>query len=600
MVVPQVSDRRQQRHFEHFSPQQVATDVLFEGFDMEESLPRQVGERSVIASLNSMTKSGEGIATQPFFSDLTSLSHGRRYANTPPPEPLVCGVSAEGRCGDMETSKCRHCGFELCPRRCSAEIGCPPQPRLDLPPPCDVQLQSVSVDPAQWNGDRHAGVRNVFQKPMQRIETSWVSVFRPAAKRELTFVAIDSEDHGSAEAARDGVWLAPQMQLPAVQRRKSGIHRRGLGNLRCSVTLRRNDIARRHATSIIACLTVPEYRRYNEAHQSGVCGPSEGRPAAGEDRRMIRTCFVVVAGICGVVSTASGQVFTSYDSAAYTTYYAPSYAYSSYGYSDGWGPLGLVNWRRPFAGYGGAYTAGYAPSSYYAPATTSYYAPLVDTSVAYYSAPASSACCTPCCTPCCASACGSCSSCSSGNCPGGNCALNYSPTDLSPRPDGISSGSRTIESESDSKNSGGGTTGSDDWRSRPADGYNGTERGASYPPTRIQQKAPTNVNDGAGGAEENAAGVKKSAPKAEEEAVPEAPASEANDAAEPEAEQTFQAPGDGPAASLLNRDAQVTRVPGLARERLSLRARFQSPRLARAAIDVKTIATNEGVRLVQK
>lgn len=301
---------------------------------------------------------------------------------------------------------------------------------------------------------------------------------------------------------------------------------------------------------------------------------------------MIRTCVAVLAGICGVASTASGQVFTSYDSAAYTTYYAPSYGYSAYSYNDGWGPLGLVNWRRPAASwYGGAYTAGYAPSSYYAPATTSYYAPLASTAVAYYSAPSSGCCvpaCTPCCTPCCASACGPCSS---GSCPGGNCSLNYSPSDLSPRPDSMSSGSRTIESESNDNNAGGGSN-TDDWRgTRPSDGYGGTERGASYPPTRIQQKAPTDVNDGASGAEE---------------AVPEVPRSDANDAAEPEAEDNLEAPGSSPAASLLDRDTQVTAAPGLARERLSLRGRFQSPRLARATIDVKTITTNEGVRLVQK
>jgi len=310
---------------------------------------------------------------------------------------------------------------------------------------------------------------------------------------------------------------------------------------------------------------------------------------------MIRTCVAVLAGICGTVSIASGQVFTSYDSPAYTTYYGPSYAYSAYGYRDGWGPLGLVNWRRPFApyGYGGVYTAAYAPSSYYG-ATTSYYAPLADSTVAYYSAPvtlASNSCCTPCCSSCCTPCCSP--ACSGGNCPGGNCALNYAPSDMSPRPDPMSSGSRTIESESGGTNDArGGASGADDWRSRPADGYGGTERGAGYPPTRIQQKAPTDVNDAA------AAG-------AEEEAVPEAPEADASEAApaeaaEPEADENFEAPGSNPAALLLDRDTQVTATPGFARERLSLRARFQSPRLARGTVDVNAVSTNEGVRLVQK
>lgn len=305
---------------------------------------------------------------------------------------------------------------------------------------------------------------------------------------------------------------------------------------------------------------------------------------------MIRTCVAVLAGICGTVSTASGQVFTSYDSPAYVTYYAPSPSYSAYSYRDGWGPLGLINWRRPAASYSysGAYTAGYAPSSYYAPVTTSYYAPLADTSAAYYSAPvtlASNACCTPCCTPCCSPAC------SGGNCPGGNCAMNYAPSDMSPRPDPMSSGSRTIESESSGNDdSRDGTSGTDDWRSRPADGYGGTERGAGYPPaTRIQKKAPTEVDEAASGAEADLQ-------------VPEVDANEAPEpqAAEPEADQNFEAPGDVPAASLLDRDTQITAMPGLARERLTLRARFQSPRLARASIDVDTIATTAGVRIVQK
>jgi hypothetical protein len=164
---------------------------------------------------------------------------------------------------------------------------------------------------------------------------------------------------------------------------------------------------------------------------------------------------------------------------------------------------------------------------------------------------------------------------------------------MSPRPDPMSSGSRTIENESGGNDDAGdGTRNTDDWRSRPADGYGGTERGTGYSPTRIQQKAPTDVNDAA-------------ASEAREEAVPEAPEADAAEAtqpeaAEPEADENFEAPGDGPAASLLDRDTQVTAIPGLQRERLSLRARFQSPRLARAAIDVNTIATSEGMRLVQK
>jgi hypothetical protein len=158
----------------------------------------------------------------------------------------------------------------------------------------------------------------------------------------------------------------------------------------------------------------------------------------------------------------------------------------------------------------------------------------------------------------------------------------------------MSSGSRTIESESSGDNdSRDGTTGTDDWRSRPADGYGGTERGAGYSPgTRIQKKAPTEVDEAA-------------ASDAGEEAVPVAPEADANEAAEPEAaepeaDQNFEAPGDVPAASLLDRDTQITAIPGLTRERLSLRARFQSPRLARASIDVDTIATSAGVRIVQK
>jgi hypothetical protein len=154
-------------------------------------------------------------------------------------------------------------------------------------------------------------------------------------------------------------------------------------------------------------------------------------------------------------------------------------------------------------------------------------------------------------------------------------------------------GSRTIESESSGpNNNSGGATDNDSWRGRPADGYGGTERGAGYSPARIQQKAPTDVDDAA-------------ASDAVEDSVPEAPEADANKAAEPEAaepaaDRNFEAPGSSPAASLLDHDTRITSLPGLARERLSLRARFQSPRLVRANIDASTIAANSGVRLVQK
>jgi hypothetical protein len=317
---------------------------------------------------------------------------------------------------------------------------------------------------------------------------------------------------------------------------------------------------------------------------------------------MIRTCFAALVALGGMASFASAQVFTSYDSPAYTTYYhSPAYSYSNYNYSSGYGPLGLVNWgwRRGMP-YTGAYTAGYAPASYYTPMTsyyapmTSYYAPAADTTLAYYGGPTvASACCapTPCCSSCCSS-CSPCSSCSSGSCPGGNCSLNYSPTDLSPRPDPASSGSRTIESESNGSggtNSGTGGTNSDNWN-RPADGYNGaSERGAGYPPqTKIEKKAPTNVGN-------------ESAPEAADDAAPDAAQDAPADAAEnpqPEADESFKAPGAG-SATLLDLDHKVTAVPSIVRHRLALRARFQSPSLARADVDAKSLHGRVEMRLVR-
>ncbi|MBA3311723.1 MAG: hypothetical protein M3552_01375 [Planctomycetota bacterium] len=307
---------------------------------------------------------------------------------------------------------------------------------------------------------------------------------------------------------------------------------------------------------------------------------------------MIRTFFAALLALGGISSMASAQVFTSYDSPAYTTYYhAPAYSYSNYSYRSGYGPLGLVNWRwwSGMPSYAGTYTAGYAPASYHAPTTsyyapttsyyaptTSYYAPVADTTLAYHSAPialASNSCCTPCCSPC-----------SGGSCPCGNCAMNYAPSDLTPRPDPASSGSRTIESESSgTRSTDPGVNETDDWRGRPSDGYGGTERGAGYAPqTKIEKKAPTDVNDESGA--EPAAG-----------AGPE-PAGEA----EPEAEDTLEAPGSDPAASLLDLDTRITRVPTVNRERLSMRARFQSPSLARSKVDPQSLPTGGELRLVRK
>lgn len=281
---------------------------------------------------------------------------------------------------------------------------------------------------------------------------------------------------------------------------------------------------------------------------------------------MTRTCFAALAAVFGLASAAPAQVYTTYYTPGYTTYYhAP--AYTNYSYTTGYGLRSVFD-RRRWTGstaytspYYTAYTPTYSYTAAYAPAVTSYYSPAVDPAVA---------CCptNPCCTPCALA----CASCPGGTCPGGDCSLNYGPVDMTPRPDANASGtsgSRRFESESDGT---GGTSGTrDNFRptnpDRPDDGYNDTSRGAGYSPqTPIEQRAPTD--------------------EPEEEADP-APAGET------EEELT-------PPAALLNLDTALTHAPSLLRERLPMRARFGSPKLARTEVDPATLLDATELRLVRK
>ncbi|HEX6987764.1 MAG TPA: hypothetical protein VF170_20455, partial [Planctomycetaceae bacterium] len=70
-----------------------------------------------------------------------------------------------------------------------------------------------------------------------------------------------------------------------------------------------------------------------------------------------------------------------------------------------------------------------------------------------------------------------------------------------------------------------------------------------------------------------------------------------------ESEEGLNAPGgDDPAAdaSLLDLDTRVTQAPSLLRERLPMRARFGSPKLARAKVDPAALPAASDVRLVRK
>jgi hypothetical protein len=349
---------------------------------------------------------------------------------------------------------------------------------------------------------------------------------------------------------------------------------------------------------------------------------------------MSRTFFAALLALCGLTTAAPAQMFYG-GPTGYTSYYGPTYfhapayspGYSSYsytsGYRGGFGPLGVLNpatwfgWRpnrsaaytSPF--YGSTYAAAYSPSYSYAAGyspllvdtTTSYYAPEDGIALASYSVPAAatgSGCCpTACCAPC-----GGCSSCASGSCPGGNCAMNYSPSaDMSPKPDpNISgstsgtSGSRTFESQSGGANGGASGTNRDNSqpydRERPSDGFGPAgSRSSGYPPqTQIRQKAPV---------------------KAPEE--PEAGAGNANDTGTSGGASDAGAAGesktDGPMvvpkteeepAAALDLDAKIAAGPSPLRERMRITARFGSPQLARAKVDPATLPAAAGVRLVQK
>lgn len=312
---------------------------------------------------------------------------------------------------------------------------------------------------------------------------------------------------------------------------------------------------------------------------------------------MIRMLTAACLLVSGLASSAPAQVYTSYYAPSSSSYYhAPPYSYSTYSYSSAYGPLrvfdprwwaGVPPYTAPYTSpFAGSYTAGYAPT-----ATTSYYSPTIDTAVAYYSAPAigvSNACCpTTCCAPCPTA----CASCPGGNCPGGNCAMNYGPVDMTPQPDPASSGSagsQTFQNES------GGNQGptpatndgqADDFREPynrdvPNDGFNGEPRGAGYrPESRIQQKAPTVVDDDA------------PEPAGSEEPEPEA-----------ESDGSLSAPGGDPdaAAPLLDLDSKISQAPSRLPTRRPLRARFGSPSLARANVDPASIPNATDLRLVRK
>jgi hypothetical protein len=108
----------------------------------------------------------------------------------------------------MKCGKRFHCSVQLGVSWRAVKVGHARQPRLDLPPPRSVLLQTASVHPAQRNRDRHASIRNVFQKSMQGIKASSVGAVRPTTECKQTFVAIEFEDRGAAEAARNDFWLA--------------------------------------------------------------------------------------------------------------------------------------------------------------------------------------------------------------------------------------------------------------------------------------------------------------------------------------------------------------------------------------------------------
>lgn len=348
---------------------------------------------------------------------------------------------------------------------------------------------------------------------------------------------------------------------------------------------------------------------------------------------MTRVFSAALLAVCGLTSVAPAQTFysgttgyTSYYAPAYTSYYAPAYtsyyapattsyyapaaSYSTYSYQSNFGPLGVLGPRfwfggarrsaayaSPFYGTTPSYTAAYSPVMTASPiATASYYAPA-DTTLAMASpvALASNSCCTPC---------TSCPTCPSNGCPGGNCSLNYAPTsgELKPEVDPNSSGSsgtRTFGSESGGAGTGGtgsgGATQPDNFRpyerERDEDGFGSGERGAGYrPESKIEKKAP-------------AADLPDDAePEAEKPADGDEPAAEAPRSAP--AGLSAPASDEQPEArapALPNLDAKITAAPpSLLRERSKMKARFGSPKLARAKVDPSTLPAAAEVRLVRK
>ena len=314
---------------------------------------------------------------------------------------------------------------------------------------------------------------------------------------------------------------------------------------------------------------------------------------------MFRLCLAAVLTLGGLASVAPAQFYTSYYAPSYSGYYhSPPLAYSSYSTTRAYGPWSVFDWRRwagvsPYTtAYAPSYSAGYSPFGYSAG-----YAPVADTTLAFY-APAiasSGACCTSCC-----SSCSPCVACAGGNCPGGNCGLNYGPVDMSPQPDPATSGSsgtsgtRTFRSESE----GAAEPAADDNRfdnneryerqPPPEDGFNPAGRGAGYrPESTIQQKAPTRVDEPA------------VAPAGQTEPLEDLPPQALDGSG---TEQEFERPAGNPdaAAPLLDLDAQLTQAPSFLPVRRELRAQFGSPALARATVDPATLPAATDLHLVRK
>ncbi len=358
---------------------------------------------------------------------------------------------------------------------------------------------------------------------------------------------------------------------------------------------------------------------------------------------MIRTCFATLIILCGLAVVAQAQVYTTWYGPTYSYAYSP--VYSSYGYTASYAPVVTGDWRaerrayrqtaRAYrraaratrraafysawygsptyatayapsytvayaptytAAYSPAYTVAYSPSYTAAYSTTSYYSP---SGYAAYSPvlTSSNTCCMVPTTQCC----GLGVACVGGDCPGGNCLMNYSPNDgMQPRPDPASSGSsgvRRFESESDP----GAVDPADEGGfrrsnpNRPSDGYesggydNSGSRGAGFGPRQpIEQR-----NNGT----ELPKRPTDDLPDAEQDEFRVAPPD--NGVPSNGLEQDLSP--EEPAADLLNLDTRLTQTPALPLQRHSLRARFGSPQLARSAVDPATLsAPAEELRLVKK